>query len=153
MKIVPFACHQDFHLISFLSWIICLIQCPVSMVITRSFQKFWITTVENHRLSLQNITKKRLPFYRSVQHVKNCNKMLLCDKYGMWRLIYEKNWTKQTIRWHVFFMWSWFAGSRVTRYTCWSNECEKMYCNEPIEKLYYEANFDDISVYCTSQVV
>ena len=24
----------------------------------------------------------------------------------------------------------------------------KMYCNEPIERLYYSANFDDICVYC-----
>ena len=49
---------------------------------------FRTATVENHRPSLQNITKKRLPFYPSVQHVKNRNMMLLCDECGMWRLIY-----------------------------------------------------------------
>ena len=49
---------------------------------------FQTITVENHRPSLQNITKKCLPFYPSVQHVKNCNMMLLCDECGMWHLIY-----------------------------------------------------------------
>ena len=29
---------------------------------------------------------------------------------------------------------------------------KKMCCNEPIEKLYYAANFDDICVYCASEV-
>ena len=28
----------------------------------------------------------------------------------------------------------------------------KMSCNEPIEKLYYKANFDDICVYCADDV-
>ena len=41
---------------------------------------FHTATVENHRPSLQNITKKHLPFYPSVQHVKNFNMMLLCDE-------------------------------------------------------------------------
>jgi len=30
---------------------------------------------------------------------------------------------------------------------------KKMYCNEPIEKLYYAANFDNICVYCASSEV
>ena len=29
---------------------------------------------------------------------------------------------------------------------------KKMYCNEPIERLYYSANFDDICVYCAGDV-
>jgi len=36
---------------------------------------FQTTTVENHRPSLQNITKKHLPFYPSEQYVKNYNMM------------------------------------------------------------------------------
>ena len=47
------------------------------------------STVEEHRPSLQKITKKRLPFYPSVQHVRNCNTMLMCDECGMWRLVYS----------------------------------------------------------------
>ena len=29
---------------------------------------------------------------------------------------------------------------------------KKMYCNEPIERLYYSANFDDICVYCAGDI-
>ena len=29
---------------------------------------------------------------------------------------------------------------------------KKMFCNEPIERLYYSANFDDICVYCAGDV-
>ena len=49
-------------------------------------------TVEEHRPSLQKFSsrEKRLPFYLSVQHVRNCNMMLICDECGMWRLVYAK---------------------------------------------------------------
>ena len=43
---------------------------------------FGTNTVEDHRPSLQKITTKRLPFYPSVQHVRNCKTMLLCDECG-----------------------------------------------------------------------
>ena len=46
-------------------------------------------TSEEHRPSLNKITSKRLPFYPSVQHVLNCNTMLMCDECGMWRLVYS----------------------------------------------------------------
>ena len=49
---------------------------------------FATNTVEEHRPSLQKITKKRLTFYPSVQHVRNFNTMLMCDECGMWRLVY-----------------------------------------------------------------
>ena len=29
---------------------------------------------------------------------------------------------------------------------------KKMYCNEPIDRLYYSTNFDDICVYCAGDV-
>lgn len=55
----------------------------------KKFEEVFATdTVEEHRPSLQKITKKRLPFYPSIQHVRNCNTMLQCDEYGMWRLVY-----------------------------------------------------------------
>ena len=50
-------------------------------------------------------------------------------------------------------MWSGFAGGRVTRCIGLSGVCEKMHCNEPIAKLYYVANFNDICVYCASDSV
>ena len=45
-------------------------------------------TSEKYRPSLNTQRSKSLPFYASVQHIKNSGMMLLCDKCGMWRLIY-----------------------------------------------------------------
>ena len=45
-------------------------------------------TSEKYRPSLNPQRGKSLPFYASVQHVKNSGLMLLCDECGMWRLIY-----------------------------------------------------------------
>ena len=47
---------------------------------------FEAKTVEEHQPSLQRITSKRLPFYPSIQQVKNCTTMLMSDECGMWRL-------------------------------------------------------------------
>ena len=41
MKIVTSACHQDFNLISFCSWIICQTQCLAKMDITRNFLRLF----------------------------------------------------------------------------------------------------------------
>jgi len=49
---------------------------------------FGTNTAEEQRPSLEKITKKRLPFYPSVQHVNNVKTMLMCDECGMWRLAY-----------------------------------------------------------------
>ena len=51
---------------------------------------FGTSTTEEERPSLQKISKKRLPFYPSVQHVNNVKTMLMCDECGMWRLVYAK---------------------------------------------------------------
>lgn len=50
-------------------------------------------TSEEHRPSLKKAPKakaKSLPFYASVQHVKNAQLMLQCEECNMWRLVYSK---------------------------------------------------------------
>ena len=49
-------------------------------------------TDESHRPSLHKTPKRRktLPFSASIQHVKNVDLMLQCDKCAMWRLLYSK---------------------------------------------------------------
>ena len=50
-------------------------------------------TSEEHRPSLKKAPKakaKSLPFYASVQHVKNTLLMLQCEECNMWRLVYSK---------------------------------------------------------------
>ena len=50
---------------------------------------YGVETTEEHRPSLQKRSqKKTLPFYASVQHVRNTGMMLMCDECGMWRLVY-----------------------------------------------------------------
>ena len=56
---------------------------------------FGTSTTEDQRPSLQKISKKRLPFYPSVQHVNNVKTMLMCDECGMWRLAYATKNLKQ----------------------------------------------------------
>ena len=117
-------------------------------------------TVEEHRPSLQKITKKRLPFYPSVQHVRNCNTMLLCDECGMWRLVYANRKLKaaeiRKLRGTLDDL-SFSCGADLQEAGLPSEldgvvYVKKMYCNEPIERLYYSANFDDICVYCAGDV-
>ena len=84
----------------------------------------------------------------------------MCDECGMWRLVYANRKLKA-------------AEIRKIRgtlddltFSCGADLQEvglppeldgvvyvkKMYCNEPIERLYYSANFDDICVYCAGDV-
>jgi len=56
-------------------------------------------TSEEYRPSLRQHAQreKSLPFYSSVQHIKNSGMMLMCDECGMWRLIYatRKLWARK----------------------------------------------------------
>ena len=56
---------------------------------------FGSNTTEDNRPSKVNTKQKALPFYASVQHVKNAQMMLLCEECSMWRLIYSKRKLKQ----------------------------------------------------------
>ena len=118
---------------------------------------FQSNTVENYRPSLQNITKKRLPFYPSVQHVKNCSTMLQCDVCGMWRLVYatKKLNSKQVTELNQGLSFS--CGADLQEADLPDEltgivYAKKMFCHEPIEKLYYSANYTDICVHCAADI-
>lgn len=84
----------------------------------------------------------------------------MCDECGMWRLVYATRKLKaaeiRKLR----------GTSDDLSFSCGTDlqdaglpaELEgvvyvkKMYCNEPIERLYYSANFDDICVCCAGDV-
>ncbi len=116
-------------------------------------------TVEEHRPSLQKIQKKRLPFYPGVQHVKNCNTMLQCDECGMWRLVYATKKLKapEVRKLNQFLGDLSFSCGAALEEADLPKEFEsvvyviKMSCHEPVEKLYYSANFDDICIYCADE--
>ena len=67
----------------------------------KSFSEvFGTDTSEQYRPSMKAKPRKEktLPFYPSVQHVRNAEMMLLCEECEMWRLIYAKRKLKGTER-------------------------------------------------------
>ena len=65
---------------------------------------------EKHRPSFTSKTSKKntLPFYASVQHVKNADTTIQCDECGMWRLVYSKYKLKRDQRLRLqqrFYLW------------------------------------------------
>lgn len=117
-------------------------------------------TTEEHRPSLKQKSAKKnsLPFYASVQHVKNADMMMQCDECMMWRLIYSKYKLKNNQKIKLQRILDDFV------YTCGSKlselglseefkdvEVREHLCGQPIEKLYYSANLDPICVYCAKE--
>ena len=86
--------------------------------------------------------------------------MLMCNECGMWRLVYASRKLK------VVEIRKLNATLDGLSFSCGADLQEaglpaeldgvvyvkKMYCNEPIERLHYSANFDDICVYCAGDV-
>ncbi len=113
-------------------------------------------TSEEHRPSFKQQKKKNsLPFYASVQHVKNAGMMMQCDECGMWRLIYSKYKLKkdQKVRLQrVLDDFIYTCGSKLSELLISDDikdvEVRDHSCGEPIEKLYYSAKLDPICVYC-----
>jgi hypothetical protein len=118
---------------------------------------FGTDTSEEHRPScnVKQSKKNTLPFYASVQHVKNIEMMVECEECGLWRLLYSKRKVKKEARLRL---------QRIIEdhaYTCGAKlshldlpdefkdiEIRTHSCNDPIERLYYSANFQPICVYC-----
>ena len=118
---------------------------------------FGTNTSEEHRpsYSVKQSKKNTLPFYASVQHVKNIEMMVECEECGLWRLLYSKRKVKKEARLRL---------QRIIEdhtYTCGAKlsnldlsdefkdiEIRTHLCGDPIERLYYSANFTPICVYC-----
>ncbi len=124
---------------------------------------FKIETTEEHRPSLKKNPRqdKGLPFYPSVQHVRNTEMMLQCEECGQWRLIYSrKKLTKiqkqqlERVLDHISFS----CGAQLQDYTDLPVDlmdlvfARNLSCNDPVEKLYYSAKFADICVHCSGVV-
>ena len=117
-------------------------------------------TSEEHRPSLNKITSKRLPFYPSIQHVLNCNTMLMCDECGMWRLVYstrklkpgEIRRLKQSFDDVSFSCGADLQEADIPAQFKGLVYVKKMHCNEPIERLHYSANYTDICIYCAGDM-
>ena len=95
-----------------------------------------------------------------MQHVKNTEMMLLCEECEMWRLIYSKRKLKKNEREELegaldgmsFSCGAQLQDADIPTYLKDIVYVRQMSCEDPIEKLYYSAKFEDICVYCAASV-
>ena len=117
-------------------------------------------TTEDHRPS-KNEKRKRAPMQVSIRNVKNSGLMLLCEECGMWRLVYAKRKLTKAEASKLN------AALDGLSFSCESplqdldlEDCiqsevyvQDLQCGEPVEPLYYAANYQDIlCVYCCEEV-
>ena len=68
---------------------------------------FGVASTEEHRPSFKPAVcttkrkKRRLPYYASMQHVKNAQLMVQCFECNMWRLVFSKHKLKTEHRLHL----------------------------------------------------
>lgn len=122
---------------------------------------FNTVTTEEHRPSYTKPTqsksrvKRELPYYASVQHVKNSHLMVQCTECDMWHIIFSKY--KLTKEQRSFLQ----VTLEDYMYTCGSSlaelnlpeeykdvEIRDHDCHDPIERLYYSAKNEPICIYC-----
>ena len=114
---------------------------------------------EEYRPSLQNKTskqrKKSLPFYASVQHVKNAKLMVQCGECQMWRLVflkYKLNTRKRQYLQQLLKDYTYTCGSTLAELNLGEEfkdvEIRDHACGDVVEKLYYSAELEPICVYC-----
>ena len=96
-----------------------------------------------------------LPFYGTLQHVKNSQLVIQCNECGMWRLIFSKYKLKsQDIQELQLLLddYTYSCGSQLSELHLpdkFENvEIRRHSCHDIIEKLYYSAKYEPICVYC-----
>ena len=86
--------------------------------------------------------------------------MLMCDECEMWRLVYSRRKLKQNEKKELekaldgmsFSCGAQLQDSDIPEYLKDVVFVRKMSCEDPIEKLYYSAKFEDMCVYCSGPV-
>ena len=125
---------------------------------------FGTQTSEEHRPSFKQTLsssrkakRRRLPYYASVQHVKNSQLMVQCTECSMWRLIFSKFKLTREDRTYLQtlleeFEYSCGASLRDLELTDKFDNVEirDHNCHDPIEILYYSAKYEPICVHCGS---
>ena len=123
---------------------------------------FGTKTTEQHRPSSKKRSSKdkSLPFPASIQHVKNIDMMLMCDECEMWRLLYSKRKLKaqekveveQGLNGQSFSCGAQLQDSDLPDYLKEIVFVRKLACEDPVERLYYSAKFEDICIHCFGPV-
>jgi hypothetical protein len=119
-------------------------------------------TSEEHRPSFKphqpkSKKKRTLPYYATVQHVKNANLMVQCAECEMWRLVFSHYKLYSNNRKELQLILN------DNEYSCGASladlhlpeiykdvEIRAHNCYYPIERLYYSAKFAPICIYCAA---
>lgn len=118
-------------------------------------------TTEQYVPSMKKKTqrKKTLPFASNLQHVHNVDMMLQCDECDSWRLLYSKNKLSRQERKNLEVAladYSFTCGSPLQDLDL-PGKLAHVYvrdlsCGDLVEKLYYNAKYPPICVYCATSV-
>ena len=160
MRLVPCVSDLDYHQNFSRSCNIFLIPHCVRMVTTKSLMK----CLKRKLLKSTGPLCRGSPVssFRSIQ-VFNKSRTALpcsCDEWEMWRLVYATRKLKAPDickLWQTLEDLAFSSGAKVQDVGL-PTELEgavymkRIYCDEPIEGLYYSANFDDICIYCAGDV-
>ena len=137
-----------------------LTQFSVKMGDTSLWMTYWVQKqMEQTIPSKDTQTKETLPFSASIQHVKNVDLMLQCDKCAMWRVLYscfkltrkERSDLQKVIKGISFTCGAPLQDLELPGHL--NEVCTReLSCGEPIEKLYYTAKYSPICIYCADDV-
>jgi len=121
-------------------------------------EAFETITTGEHRPSLKQKRSKKdksLPFYASLQHVKNSQIVVQCDSCDMWRIVFSKYKLKPSQRsllQRLLLNYSYTCGSQLKDLDLPEEfrnvEIRVHNCQDTVEKLYYSAKYEPICVYC-----
>ena len=121
---------------------------------------FGSATTEEYRPSFKpsskpKRSKRKLPYYASVHHVKNAKLMVQCAECKMWRLIFSKYKLNDAQRKNLQILldnYEYSCGATLKDLCLPEEYCDVDVrdhdCHDVVEKLYYSAKFDPICVYC-----
>ena len=117
-------------------------------------------TSEKDCPSLQRQKKKTISYSPSVQHVKNVNVMVQCEDCLSWRLLFSKrkltNMQRKTLE-AILDDVSYSCGASfedIEFLDGLESVCIRDHnCGDPVERLYYSAEYDAVCYYCASKNV
>ena len=123
---------------------------------------FGTTTTEEHRPSYTSKktprVKRKLSYYASKQHVKNSQLMVQCSECELWRIIFSKYKLKDhqiSYLRDVLDDFTYSCGASLKDLNLSEEykfvDIRDHDCYDPVEKLYYSAEYTPICVYCAAE--
>jgi hypothetical protein len=126
------------------------------------FEVFGNDTTEDHQPSFRKPppkkVKRRLPYYASIQHVKNSQLMVQCTELNMWRIIFSKYKLTKEQQFYlqtVLEDYTYSCGASLEELHLPEEyntvEIRDHSCFDLVERLYYSAKKERICIYCSQE--